>query len=152
MGMNYIEHMRKLLAEHEHAADAIRTTLGLLNGHATKAKQNGHKSTITSAIVLDAQRRATKPGHSKNGKKLGRPKNVKRDPLDGRRATEALLGKFDTETPISIEALRDAVGGKLGPVAIGPLMRHGYLKKTRKGYVRTKKAYIVDTRPAAATE
>jgi Arc/MetJ-type ribon-helix-helix transcriptional regulator len=160
MAKHVVDQMRKLLAEYEHAAEAIRTTLGLLNGHATAAKQNGHASTITDAMLLDAQRRtakaarATAPRLSKNGKTLGRPKKTRHDAmLQRRRDTEAFLAAFETTTPITLADVKTAAGGTL-PIrgGLGTLLRHGYLKRKGGGFIRTSKAFVVDTRASAAPE
>src|SRR5262245_62170473 len=156
------ERMRELLAYHEHAADALRTSLQLLNGHATQKKQDQHQD-LFDAVQLDAARRraaAAKAAAHKRGpykkKRAETPtpavRVLARPPKKGKRRGNAnkprdpqivlnLLAHFDTDEPRP--AFKMGLPGAGG--RIGNLVQAGFLKRKGKGYIRTSKPY-----PAAA--
>jgi hypothetical protein len=121
--------MRELLAYHERMADALRTTIGLLNGHAVEKKQDKHQD-LFDAVQLDAARR-------RNGAPVPRVTVLAKPPHLPRKKTKAekrremlqLLSQFNTETPI----------GPKGIGRIGHLLSTGYIKRKAGGYVRTDK-------------
>lgn len=118
--------LRELLTYHEHAADSIRTVMALANGHAVKAKQNGHATVLAHALALDADRREVAPAKRKYHK--GHTAAVTK-----RRAhTKAFLDHFSTTTPRTTTE-----GMKL----IGSMVRYGYLKAKGDGYLRTDKPF-----------
>jgi hypothetical protein len=61
--------------------------------------------------------------------------------LSSRESTARLLGYFDRQNPRSLEEVATRAGVSTRHIAIGVLMRHGYLKKKGSGYVRTAKVY-----------
>jgi hypothetical protein len=140
--------LERLLAYHEHAAEAIRTTIGLMNGHATTAKTNGHASVLADAIALDGARRA-KTGKKKKRVSLSKPGD-RAAILAQRARTLQALDAFSTKKPSAPEAIAQALGIDPKTIGIGPLRAHGYLKKKGDGYVRTAKAYVVDKYAAAS--
>jgi hypothetical protein len=140
--------MRKLLTFHEHAADAIRTTLGLLNGHDTATKMNGHKTVIAQALALDAGRAAKTKGTAAKKKAPLRNGQHKAAILAQRKATAKVLGVFDTERPTTLAAAAKEAG--VGKIHVGPYLHRGYLRRKADGYVRTAKPYKVDAATANA--
>ena len=120
----------RLLAEHEQIAAAIRVTLGLLDGHEVEKKQRRAPDVISQAIALDAARRGKATRKSK-------PKPYNKAAIKVRRArTLKILDALSTTTPRPFPApsLR---GG------LGTLLRHGLIKKSGDGYVRTAKPFTV---------
>lgn len=136
------------LAYHENAAATLRAALALLDGapHAKSARKatNGHAvpAMFEAALAIDATRRgatAKKPG--KAGKaRSGAPSSVK--VRAQRQQTADRLAQFDRHIP---RLLADVPG------ASGILVAKGYLETKGDGYVRTKKPFVVDTRPGAKT-
>lgn len=149
------ERMRELLAYHEHAADALRTSLQLLNGHATQKKQDQHQD-LFDAVQLDAARRRSLAKRGPHKKKRAAPpvsavRVLARPPKRKKRGNTAaardpqivvnLLSHFDTDEPR--EARKMGLPGAGG--RIGNLVNAGFLRRKGRGYVRTSKPY-----PAAA--
>jgi hypothetical protein len=131
----------RLLDHHEAIAAAIRTTLELLDGEATAKKQRRAPDMITQAIALDAARR-----HGGTRATAGRPK--KKKVVDAaairarRKRTLALLDTLSTTTP------RPIPGGHTGRKnPIGTLLRHGLIKRSGDGYIRTAKPFTVEQPP-----
>jgi len=114
------DQLHRLLAEHEAAAAAIRATIGLLNGHA-----NGGAPPLIDEALTRRRRRPRKAT-------TGAP-----PPMD----TAAKLALFDRRVPVSTADLRKVAGGGVQQIGLGVLVRHGYLKKKRGGYIRTAKPY-----------
>ena len=107
------DQIRSLLATKEAEVAALRTTLALLDPATTRRAKKA------TAVVP-------------------RPRTKKKTPAP--RDTSQVLECFDTKTPTTKAQLHAAGIHELRGV-VGPLVRHGYLKKKRGGYVRTDKAY-----------
>ena len=58
-----------------------------------------------------------------------------------RHGTARILALFDRRGSKSLEEVATAAGVPTRRIAIGVLMKHGYLRKKGHGYVRTAKAY-----------
>lgn len=128
----------RLLAYHEDAAKAIRFTMGLLNGQAKAAKTNGHATVLAQAVALDSERAAKAPKHKKSKRPMTRAAIMKQ-----RERSAQVLAAF-TKAPRPASEVAQELGLPLAKLGFAPLINHGYLKKTRGGYVRTAKAYVVE--------
>lgn len=126
--------LRQLLEHHQAIVDAVKTTLGLLNGAARTSSQARRETTIAQALATDESRRKGRPRRPRRPK----PSAVTQHPYaahrrDARHATAALLAKLDQVEP------RPLTSDERRSVA--PLMNHGYLRKKGDGYVRTAKVF-----------
>jgi hypothetical protein len=140
----------RLLAYHESAAEAIRTTIGLLNGSAKAAKTNGHNTVLAEALALDGDR-AHKVKAKARAKKKKPHRPTGRDAIRvQRQRTAQVLDKFDLKTPRPVAEVAQELGVSSKRAGFSPLINHGYLKKKDDGYVRTAKPYVVDIFAAEA--
>jgi hypothetical protein len=128
-----VEKLRALQQEYQGKADAIGTTLGLLNGHATTAKQQRHASVVEEALVVDAERRA-----SKKTKKPARGAFMANKRATRQRTAEHLAA-LDVKTPTPLAEWREKVGGHR--LAIGVLTGSGLIRKKGGGWIRTAKTF-----------
>jgi hypothetical protein len=138
----------RLLAYHESAAEAIRTTIGLLNGSAKAAKTNGHSTVLAEALALDGER-----AH-KVKTKAAKPKRVNsgaatREKLAIRERTARVLALVAEKGPMTADDITAGIGGG-GRIGYSPLLNAGYLKKVgRNKFKRTAKPFTVDWRTGA---
>ena len=121
-----VDQLQELLTQHEHAADHIRGTIALISG-------NGHNGTGNGN------------GHAAGAELVGKTRKPKRTPkrkapLVGMDAA-AKLALFTRKTPVSADDLHKAGVTNVGQFGIGVLVRHGYLKARRGGWVRTLKLH-----------
>jgi len=131
----------RLLAYHESAAEAIRTTIGLLNGSAKAAKTNGHSTVLAEAIALDGARaHKAKASHAKKKKTAMTRTTIRAQ----RERTAQVLDLFDPKTPRAAAEVAQHLGLSYMQIGLGPLVHRKYLKRKGDGYVRTAKAYHVD--------
>jgi len=131
-GAATIARMRKLLAEHEHVADALRTVLGLLDGAAAKASNTGTRGATVLARALAMERARVESRTS------GPPKKKSHKTRAQKAQTAAKLAVF-SKTPQSLAELKKR---GLKNTRIGTLARFGYIDKTTDGrWVRTDKVY-----------
>lgn len=121
------------IAEARATLDALVRTRALFTDEATAKKVNGQASILADALALDTTRRArTKPKNQQPGYSAAANRIARRA------ATQRLLASFATGDPrTSAEAGIDATQAK----SIGSAIRHGYLRKTKRGYVRTAKDF-----------
>ena len=139
----------RLLAFHESAAEAIRTTIGLLNGSAKAAKTNGHSTVLAEALALDGAR-----AHKEKAK-AAKPKRVQtgaatRAKLAIRERTARVLALVAEKGPITADEITAAIGDGGGRIGYAPLMNAGYLKKVGGNkFKRTAKPFTVDWRTGA---
>lgn len=129
--------LRRMLAEHEQKAAAIRLTLDLLGVEVKAAKMNGHASVLADAIALDSAR----TGKTRRGRK---PKQSHAAKVRAQRErSAAALAAFSTTTPREGAEVTQELG--IPSRALGSLVRRGYLKRTRGGeYLRTAKGYTIE--------
>jgi hypothetical protein len=120
--------LERLLAYHEHNADALRTALALLRGEAVEHRAKRAPDVLAAAVALDAARRTAHP--RRDGKTQIRARRTR---------TAALLAQFDLHTPRRSDQLPASPANR----GIGGLVRTGLLKRTRDGYVRTAKPFAV---------
>ena len=125
--------LAKLQAYHESMAAAIRTTRALLDGDATATKQQRAPDVISQAIALDAARR-------QGGKRRHYDGKPGAEIRARRKRTAAFLDSLSTTTPKQAK-MNGVPGG-----AIGTLLRHGFIKRSGDGYIRTAKPFSL-TRP-----
>jgi len=125
--------LESMLADYETKANAIRTTLQLLTGHDLTKKKNGHTTVLAEALALDGARTTKRShhGHARGAQYAAM--------LETRRVNAAFLAGFDPKTPRTPAEVAAAVGVRAK--GIGPLVYKGYLRKKRKGYIRTAKPY-----------
>jgi hypothetical protein len=114
-----VKKLELLLQHHEGITAALRTTLALLRGDAMERKATRGPAVLQAALQLDAARTKTNDGTHTRMVKARRER------------TAALLARFDLHKPQTIQTGRTA----------GVLVQHGFLKKTRGGYVRTSKQF-----------
>lgn len=98
-------------------------------------------------VVEAVKRKYTKSTpEDRAAKRGGYSKQVRKN----RRQSAALLQLVvDAGKPLAGDAIAQASGV---PIRwISPLVRRGYLKHTRKGYVRTAKEFVIDKRKSAAS-
>jgi hypothetical protein len=119
--------LERLLAYHEHNADALRTTLALLRGEAVEQRAKRAPDVLAAAVALDAVRRTAHPRHDKTETRARRAR------------TAVLLAQFDLHTPRRANQLPASPANR----GIGGLVRGGLLKRTKGGYVRTAKPFAV---------
>jgi len=117
----------KLLAKHERIVASIRETLDALGVHQTKSVTTRATQTLSEALALDEQRVA---GRHRAPKGSLVPTITRR-----RRRTEALLARFNPDTPTMLET------NAAGRQAVGSMVRYGYLKPKGDGFVRTAKEF-----------
>jgi len=119
--------LERLRAHHEQLAAALSMALAVLDAdeHATKAKRA--PGIIADALAIEHART--------NGTRPPRTSDYSRTKHATRQQTAALLARFSPDTPTA------AKGTGRGNVAT--LVRHGYLKRTRGGLVRTAKPFTV---------
>jgi len=110
--------LQALLDFHERAALHIRAVLKLLEPAAGQDNGGAGPSPATDSLADILKARV-----------VARPRGK-----TGRAATAKLLEGFDLVTPRVPEH---------GAQGLSPLLRHGYLKWKRNGYVRTAKPFIV---------
>jgi len=138
----------RLLAYHESAAEAIRTTIGLLNGSAKAAKTNGHSTVLADALALDSAR-----AHKVAKTKPAKPTRVQtgastRKKLAIRERTARVLALVEEKGPITADDIAAGIGGS-GRIGFAPLLNAGYLKKVGGDkFKRTAKPFTVDWRTA----
>jgi hypothetical protein len=140
----------RLLAYHESAAEAIRTTIGLLNGSAKAAKTNGHSTVLAEALALDGARahkvKAKAPAKLKRRVQTGAATRAK---LAIRERTARVLALVEEKGPITADEITAGIGGG-GRVGYAPLLNAGYLKKVGGNkFKRTAKPFTVDWRTGA---
>jgi hypothetical protein len=131
-----INRLLKLLAQHEAAADAIRTTLELLRADQGEERSARQGSVIEQALTLDAARRAKATGNGASAAPAEKPRHPPgygaRDAERARRnRTVAFLSLFSRDTPIPTSQKRLA----------GQLAALGYLRRKGEGFLRTAKPY-----------
>ena len=130
-GTGTVGRIRRLLAEHREIVDALETTLGLLNGHATASVKRRADMTLAAAIDVDRARVQTTRGTTTKRKR-------KRARIGARSQTQrqqsaAFLARFDLDEPKVVTGFR----------GLGSLVRRGYLKSKGDGYIRTAKEFTV---------
>jgi hypothetical protein len=126
--------MGRLLRIREQRAQelaAIDVTIALLTDSATATKRGRAASVLDEAIALDAAR---------VGKEYKYPPS-KADIRANRERSAAYLQQFNPDTPT--RPTTNAQG-------VAPLLYHGYLKRQGDGYLRTAKAFVIDTTRGAA--
>ncbi len=134
----------RLLAYHESAAEAIRTTIGLLNGSAKAAKTNGHSTVLAEALALDGARaHKVKASHAKTKTTTKRAQSRSAIRVQ-RERTAQVLDRFDPKTPRAVMDVANELGLSYSQIGLGPLVHRKYLKRKGDGFVRTAKAYHVD--------
>jgi len=112
-----------LLAHHDAAATALRTTLALLRGESIDKREHRAPDVLAAAVQIDAARRKYKtPDYQGTAAVKAR-----------RQRTADLLSTFDLHKPKSSAGMHRQ---------FGVLIQHGYVKKVRDGYVRTAKPFI----------
>ena len=126
----------QLLEHHQERADAIRLTLNLLHESERKTKKATVSQHLAAAIGLDKARVAKR---GRPPKKAAAAKHQSAAMIKKHRhATAAFLKQFTPTRPIPNK------GVKYSPTAsgaLGTLKRHGYLKQTGDGWVRTDKQF-----------
>ncbi len=137
--------LRQLLDFHQSKVSALTEVLGMLNDDLTTTKQKRAKSVIEQALDLDNVRRLKAGGKTRGRKK---PVNKASKQL-GRERTQAFLAVLPT-TPITLAELKEKHPDLEGLGAgIGPLLRHGYIKRVKGKYARTKKPFTVEAETAS---
>ncbi len=117
----------RLLQYHEHAADALRTTLALMNGEAVAAKQETRAPLLATALALDRARTQRSPV----------------PPKKDRAKTAHFLALFDPVKPLTSADVMTKTGRTGRAYGLPSLIHHGYLKRKGAGWVRTSKPYDV---------
>jgi hypothetical protein len=135
--------LRKMLADHERKAAAIRLTLELLHGEAAHAKTNGHATVLADAIALD-QARAERKAAKRKGAAKRIVKKPRTEVLAQRQRTAEMLAMFDAEKARPISEIAEGLGVSVQRTGLAVLLTHKYLKRKGDGFVRTKKAYVVN--------
>jgi hypothetical protein len=135
------QRLARLADEYESKARSLRLALTLLDAELATGSTKRAGTTIAQALTLDATRRANGNGNGNgNGhapaepapKKRGRPR--KRTLKQQRQQSADFLAQFSATEP------RNGTGSLHG---FGSLVRRGYLKRRKDGYVRTEKEYVV---------
>jgi len=124
----YLRRIDRLIAQHEHALDALRTTRALLNGDVREKKQRRNDA-LTEALAAEAVQKPKKVVRKMSGR-FTDSVIMKR-----RQKSAKFLEQFDRETPKLFT----------GPKP-NPFVAKGYLRRTPEGYLRTAKEWKVALR------
>jgi hypothetical protein len=144
--ISVLERLTQLAHEFRYKADAIQTTLAILQEDATATKKGRAKSVLEAALTIETERLNGKhvPKLLTNGSgKAARPPKRKKYSHDGsflqaRRATVDFLERFSTTEPRLPDHPRAHRNG-----GMSKLVAHGYLKKVGDQYLRTGKVFQV---------
>lgn len=141
--MTIYEKLEARLQHHKTRAEAIQFVLDELRETATttaKARLNGRLE--AAATLRKAAKNEQRTTRSARRAKL---KSTKPKPRKGAFIQAALAALAEAKSPLATEELREAIEADLGvPIrgeGFGSLIRYGYAKLTKDGYVATGKAW-----------
>jgi len=131
--------LRKVLAELEEKAAAVRMTLSLLEGHdtTTKVERTGG-GILAQALAIDSARRG--PGRPRGT--AAAPSRATLKKQSGRERVHALLSKY---------APGDRIPSNEAPL-VGALVTYGYLRRDGDDYIRTDKPHYLREYDAKRTK
>lgn len=123
--------LSRLAAEYARHSATLYAAIDLLTLHQTGRKRTSIPAALDQAIAMDRERRET--AGALNGTRAPNGTYTAAR-LRKRQGTADLLAHFDPVAPRPAPATG-------GTARVGPLIRHGFLKKKGKGYIRTPKPF-----------
>ena len=117
----------------------LQTALDILNGRS--AATNVSVRVVAATPNGPAQTEVTVEVPMNGNGQSTVPTPVPPPPQTSRQRTARMLEAFDRRSPRTAADIANELGLTVRDMAIGVLLRHGYLKAKKDGYVRTKKEF-----------